>query len=75
MPTVRLSDPTTRWEYRVASVEIGGLFGPNVDVNQLSDYLNGLGADGWELVSPVDLNRPNGASTELLLILKRPRRG
>lgn len=73
LPTVRLSDQT-RWEYRVASINVGGLFGPAVDVNELATYLNGSGDDGWELISVEDLNRNSGATVELLLIFKRPRR-
>ncbi len=49
MPTVRLAQPSTRWEYRVAQINVTGLFGPSVDVDQLGAYLNQAGNDGWEL--------------------------
>lgn len=72
MPTVRLGDSHTRWEYRVALLNVSGLFGPNVDVNEIGQYLNGAGDEGWELASVVDINRGQGATAALLAILKRP---
>ena len=73
MPTVRLSQPGVRWEYRVAQINVTGFFGPTIDVDQLGEYLNQAGNDGWELVSMVDVNRGNGATSELIITLKRPR--
>lgn len=75
MPTVRLNDPATTWEYRVALVNVAGLFGSSVDVDHLGSYLNGPGSESWELVSVSDLNRGNGATSDLLMMLKRPLRG
>ena len=75
LPTVRLNEPPVGWEYKVALVNVSGLFGPNVNVDQLGEYLNESGDDGWELVSMVDINRSGGTTTDLLLTLKRPRRG
>lgn len=74
MPTVRLPGPHDRWEYRVIALNVTGFFGPSVDINQLGEYLNDAGDDGWELVTIVDLNRGNGATAELLGVLKRLRR-
>ncbi len=73
MPTMRLSQPRTRWEYRVAQINGAGFFGPTVDVDHLGEYLNEAVNDGWELVSKVDVNLGNGATSELTVTLKRPR--
>ena len=74
MPTVRLDEPRTRWEYRVALINVSGFLGPNVNVNEVGEYLNGAGDEGWELVSMVDINRGQGTTAALLAILKRPLR-
>lgn len=75
MPTVRLGTPPERWEYRLALVNTDGLFGPDVNVHEIEEYLNARGAEGWELVSVVDITRGQGTTTALLAILKRPDRG
>ena len=75
MPTVQLTDPTMRWEYRVALLNVSGLLGPNVDVDQLGQYLSAAGDEGWELAAVEDINRGQGATAALLVILKRPRQG
>jgi hypothetical protein len=46
-----------------------------VNVNEVGEYLNGAGDEGWELVSMVDINRGQGNTSALLAILKRPIRG
>ncbi len=74
MPTVRLGDQHARWEYRVALINTTGFFGPNIDVNEIGQYLSDAGDEGWELVSVVDVNRGHGSTAGLLAILKRPRR-
>lgn len=72
MPTTRLSQPIVRWEYRVMALQVGGLFAPNVDLDQLGNYLNGAGDEGWELVTVVDINHGQGRTVELVGIMKRP---
>jgi hypothetical protein len=69
-PAMRLPE---RWEYRVSVMGVGGLFGPAIDGDELSAYLNRVGDEGWELVSIVDLNRMQGKTAGLLLTLKRRR--
>ncbi|HZG65784.1 MAG TPA: DUF4177 domain-containing protein [Herpetosiphonaceae bacterium] len=73
MPTVRLSGSYVRWEYRVALIDVSGLFNPNINVDEIGQYFNGIGDEGWELVTVVDVNRGNGATSALLAILKRQR--
>ncbi len=74
LPTVRLSDPGIRWEYRVTLVPVTGLFAPNLDVDELGEYLNARGDEGWELVTAELINRGSEMAADLLAILKRPRR-
>ena len=73
MPTVRLSVPPVRWEYRVGLIDVSGLFNPNINVDEIGQYFNSVGDEGWELVTVVDVNRGNGATSALLAILKRQR--
>jgi len=73
MPTTRLSaPPTQRWEYHIMTLNVDGFFGPNVDVMQMSSYLNSVGMDGWELTSAVPVTRGEGRTSMIMAILKRP---
>ncbi len=73
MPTVRLTVPPVRWEYRVGLIDVSGLFNPNIDVHEIGQYFNGVGDEGWELLTVLDVNRGNGATSGLLAIMKRQR--
>lgn len=73
-PTIRLASENDRWEYRVISMDVDGFFGPNIDVNQLGNYLNDVGEEGWELVNITTVQRGQGYTVELLGILKRKKR-
>ena len=75
MPTTRLEGPFIRWEYKVAAINVSGFFGPDVDVDDIGQYLNERGEEGWELVTVVDVNRGNGATSLLMAIMKRQVRG
>jgi hypothetical protein len=61
-----------RWEYLTYKYQTGGFFGGKVDTDELRDALNRLGALGWELVSALDTNLNQGASRDIIMILKRP---
>lgn len=63
-----------QWEYLTFSFPVDHRFlvGPDVKHDRLSFELNRLGADGWELVSALDLNIGEGHSISLVLLLKRP---
>lgn len=61
-----------RWEYMTLQVAATGLLGGDVDANALTERLNALGADGWELASAFDTNMSQGRTRDVLLILKRP---
>ncbi len=63
----------TRWEYLVLDSRVTGFLQPEVDSDELTGRLNGFGEDGWELVGMSALERANGRTRDLLLVLKRPR--
>ncbi|NEU66132.1 DUF4177 domain-containing protein [Spirosoma agri] len=63
-----------KFEYRVLDVAAGGGFwtgGGAIDVQELTDKLNELGQQGWEVVSSVDLNMTQGQSRAIIVMLKR----
>ena len=59
------------WEYETIMLNTSGWTGGKVDHDKLKGELNRLGSAGWELVSGFDTNMMNGATRELVLILKR----
>lgn len=61
----------TRWEYQVLKFETGGLLGGIVDTEALQHSLNTLGREGWELVAQGSTTMQQGATRDLLAILKR----
>ncbi len=59
-----------RFEYM--TLDIGaGLWGTTIDTQEVTNKLNELGREGWELVSTGDLNWAQGAIKGLIMILKR----
>ena len=61
-----------KFEYKVLDVPAKGFwFGGKVDHQELSDKLNSLGKQGWEVVSMSNTNMYNNASRSLIIILKR----
>jgi hypothetical protein len=73
-PTIPLSDGGERWEYRVMLMNVQGFLGPSVDLEQLRQYLDAAGDEGWELVAAVPITRGQGSMSDLMGILKRRRR-
>ena len=62
-----------KFEYKVLDVVAGGWWsGGEINHQELADKLNELGRQGWEVVSCTDLNRTNGASRSVIIIMKRP---
>ena len=59
-----------RYEYMTLDVA-AGFWSSKINAQELTDKLNELGRNGWELTSTVDLNRAQGATKGLLLVLKR----
>ncbi|HEX6370617.1 MAG TPA: DUF4177 domain-containing protein [Longimicrobium sp.] len=62
----------TKWEYQTLKLKPGGWLGGKVDTDALRAQLNALGQEGWELVSAFDTAAGQGASREVVVILKRP---
>lgn len=60
-----------QFEYLTYLYDTAGFFGGKVDVEELQYVFNGLGKDGWELVSSVDTNQTNGATKSILFVFKR----
>lgn len=61
------------WEYKTIKIVDTGTFGPNFNLTDLDEKLNHLGKQGWEVISALDLNVFRGASSDVVVILKRPR--
>ncbi len=60
------------FEYQLLDVPVDKSFwGGKIDVQALTDKLNELGREGWELVSTVDTELYGGGSRGLLVMLKR----
>jgi hypothetical protein len=62
-----------KWEYRSVRLDIGGWIGPKLDLSELDATLNSVGAEGWELVSAVDLSQSDGRSAAIVALFKRQR--
>ena len=65
----------TRWEYMTVVLQAHGFFtgGGQIDPQALTDRLNTLGEEGWELVSMFDTNRASGETRVVVAVLKRSR--
>ena len=62
-----------QWEYRTIKIDVAGWIGPKVETSVVDATLNAQGAEGWELVSVLDVNAGNGQTTALVAVFKRPR--
>jgi hypothetical protein len=60
-----------KFEYLTLDVAARGFWSSTIDPQELTDKLNELGADGWEVASSVDLNIAQGQSRNVMVILKR----
>jgi len=64
-----------KWEYMMVMISASGFtLGGNIDGQQLTDRLNQLGCEGWELVSVFDTNMLQGQTRDVFAVLKRPSR-
>ena len=61
-----------KWEHKVVKVPVAGTFKPDLKEEAVNKTLAPLGAVGWELVSAFGVHAGNGATIELVLMLKRP---
>ena len=60
------------WEYQTVKLGVMGTWGVKFDVDETQNFINDLGAEGWELVSAFSVNEGAGHSKEVVFIFKRP---
>ena len=60
-----------KFEYKILDVPAKGFLGGKINFQELTDKLNTMGKEGWELVTGTDTNMHQGASRGLVMILKR----
>ncbi len=61
-----------KWEYQTVKLNVRGTWGIKFDVDEVQNFTNDLGAQGWELVSAFAVNEGAGYSKEIVFIFKRP---
>ena len=62
-----------KWEYMTLMLPATGLvLGGKIDAQKLTDRLNHLGNERWELVSVFDTNMLEGKTRDVFAVLKRP---
>ncbi len=62
-----------KWEYKTLTFEPGGFWsgGGKLESQGLTNQLNELGSQGWELVSVFDTTKFEGQTQQVYAILKR----
>ena len=61
-----------KWEYMTLMLPATGLMlGGKIDAQKLTDRLNHLGSERWELVSVFDTNMLDGQTRDVVAVLKR----
>ena len=60
-----------KWEYMTVLASASGWLGGKIDAQAITNRLNELGREGWELVSAFDTNMYEGLTRDVVLILKR----
>ena len=62
-----------KWEYiTVMFAATDWWLGGKLDGEKFNERLNRLGGEGWELVSVFDTNYTQGATRDVVAVLKRP---
>lgn len=61
-----------RWQYLTVQIDVAGLLGPRVSIQAITEAFDRYGADGWELVSTLDINRGQGRTSEIIAFFERP---
>lgn len=59
----------TKWEYKTIKQE--GRSG-DFDENSITRNMNGMGKEGWEMVSAIGIAKWEGETKNILMIFKRP---
>lgn len=55
------------WEYKTIKLDT------NLNEEKLDEYMNDLGAQGWELVPAFGVNQTWGSTREMVAVFKRER--
>lgn len=61
-----------KWEYRTVKLEAEGWFDRQVNFELLDSKLNGIGEEGWELVSVIYVINSGSFTNCVIAFLKRP---
>jgi Domain of unknown function (DUF4177) len=64
-----------KYEYKILAADARGGWlsaGGKLNYEELANSLNEFGQQGWEVVSATDVNRYEGATRDVMIILKRP---
>lgn len=61
-----------KWDYMTLVLPSGFLLGGKIDAQKVTDRLNELGNERWELVSVFDTNMIEGKTRDVYAMLKRP---
>ena len=62
-----------KWEYMTLMLPAHGFIaGGDIDAKKLTDRLNQLGSEGWEVVTVFDTNMLQGKTRDVFVLLKRP---
>ncbi len=61
-----------KWEYQTVKLNVATVWGVKFDVDEVQNFANDLGAEGWELISSFSVNEAAGHSKEIIFIFKRP---
>jgi RimJ/RimL family protein N-acetyltransferase len=64
-------DHMEKWEYTTMKVNLKGLNGGILEIENFDHELNQLGEFGWELVSCFSTNGGNGYGREAVAVFKR----
>ena len=60
-----------RFEYKTLYYDPKGFWGGKVEGYDFDNLLNGMGAQGWELVSAVSTTQAYGSTKSIVCIFKR----
>ncbi|MEI9807396.1 MAG: DUF4177 domain-containing protein [Bacteroidota bacterium] len=61
-----------KFEYKLLDLSTKRWWSGRIDHQELTSKLNDLGKEGWEAVSCSDINKWEGASRSVTIIMKRP---
>ncbi len=60
-----------KYEYKLLNIDVKGLTGGIIEMDEMSHQLNILGQEGWELVEILGTNASYGATRKVIAVFKR----